>query len=63
MQIVSQETICMKYQSLFSGKTKTNNISLSSAEFAHMSGLSDIWLTLCPVMGVYNKSQVGVVSS
>ena len=28
-----QETICMKYQSLFSGKNK-KNINLSSAEFA-----------------------------
>ena len=34
MQIVSNETICMKYQILFSGKNKKNIISLSSAELA-----------------------------
>ena len=33
MQIV-QETICMKCQSLFSGKNKKNIIRLSSAEIA-----------------------------
>ena len=30
-----KETICMKYQSLLSGKNKKNIISLSSAELAH----------------------------
>ena len=29
------ETVCMKYQSLFSGKNKKNIVNLSSAEFAH----------------------------
>ena len=35
MQTVSLETVCMKYQSLFSGKNKKNIVNLSSAEFAH----------------------------
>ena len=36
MQIVSNpmETICMKYQILFSGKNKKNIINLSSAKLA-----------------------------
>ena len=34
MQVVSMETICMKCQSLFSGKTKKNIINLSSTELA-----------------------------
>ena len=34
MQIVSRETICMKCQSLFSGKNKSNISKLTSAEFA-----------------------------
>ena len=29
------ETVCMKFQILFSGKNKKNIISLSSAELAH----------------------------
>ena len=33
MQIVSQETICMKCQILFSGKNEKNIVSLSSVEF------------------------------
>ena len=34
MQIVSKETICMKCQNLFSGKSKKNITNLSSAELA-----------------------------
>ena len=37
MQIVSpNESICMKFQSLFSGKNKKNIINLLSAEFAQI---------------------------
>ena len=35
MQIVSMETVCMKCQSLFSGKSKKNIINMSAAELAH----------------------------
>ena len=35
MQIVPEETNCMKCKSLFSGENMENIINLSSAEFAH----------------------------
>ena len=35
MQIVSLETICMKYQVLFSWKNKNKNKNTLSAEFAY----------------------------
>ena len=33
--ISPMETICMKYQTMFSGKNKKNIINLSSAEFSY----------------------------
>ena len=33
-KLAPEETVCMKCQSLFSGKNKKNIISLSSAEYA-----------------------------
>ena len=40
MQIISWETICMKYQSLFFGKNKKTVISLLFAELANRANIS-----------------------
>ena len=44
--IFPKETICMKYQTLFSEKSKKNIVSLSSAKFAHRVIMINLIMTI-----------------